>query len=125
MKKIQSVLFVLAAFTLSSCATITSGSQQSVAVDTGKVTGAQCALSNDSGTWYVNQTPGATTVKRSGSDLIVVCNKGKMSGSATTPSSAKAAAFGNVIAGGIIGAAVDMGSGSAYDYPSNINVPLK
>ena len=125
MKFIQTICFIIAGALLSSCATITSGSQQSVAVDTGKISGAQCSLSNDSGTWYVNQTPGVTTVKRSGSDLNVVCEKGKMRGSATSPSSAKAVAFGNILAGGIIGAAVDMGSGSAYDYPSTINVPLQ
>jgi len=125
MKSIQVIFFLLSCALLSSCATITSGNQQSVAVDTGKVTGAKCALSNDSGTWYVNQTPGATIVKRSGSDLTIACEKGVMRGAASTPSSAKAAAFGNIIAGGIIGAAVDMGSGSAYDYPSIINVPMQ
>jgi len=33
-------------------------------------------------------------------------------------------AFGNILAGGIIGAAVDVGTGSAYDYPPSIEVML-
>jgi hypothetical protein len=39
-------------------------------------------------------------------------------------SSTKAMAFGNIIFGGPIGAGVDMASGSAYDYPPEIQVHL-
>jgi hypothetical protein len=31
-------------------------------------------------------------------------------------------AFGNILLGGVIGAAVDVGTGAAYDYPSLITV---
>lgn len=31
-------------------------------------------------------------------------------------------AFGNVVAGGLIGAAIDVSNGAAYDYPENITV---
>lgn len=34
-------------------------------------------------------------------------------------------AFGNIIVGGIIGGAIDAGTGAAYDYPSEITVELK
>ncbi len=34
-------------------------------------------------------------------------------------------AFGNILFGGIIGGAVDAGSGAAYDYPANIVVHLE
>jgi hypothetical protein len=33
-------------------------------------------------------------------------------------------AFGNILFGGLIGAAVDVGTGAAYDYPSPIIVNL-
>jgi hypothetical protein len=33
-------------------------------------------------------------------------------------------AFGNIIFGGIIGAGIDMGNGSAYDYPNLITVSM-
>lgn len=42
----------------------------------------------------------------------------------TIKSSAKGMAYGNILAGGIIGAAVDMGTGAAYDYPSLITVSM-
>ena len=35
------------------------------------------------------------------------------------------AAFGNIIAGGIIGAAIDMSNGSAYRYPANVLVKVE
>jgi hypothetical protein len=34
-------------------------------------------------------------------------------------------AFGNIIAGGIIGAGVDIHTGAAYDYPVSISVLLR
>lgn len=40
------------------------------------------------------------------------------------PSHTKSLAFGNILFGGVIGAAVDVGSGAAYDYPSLISVQL-
>ena len=58
------------------------------------------------------------------SDLTAVCKLDDMSGTAVVESSTKSLAFGNILAGGVIGAAVDMGTGSAYDYPSLITVPI-
>ncbi|MFC7513877.1 hypothetical protein ACFQUU_02545 [Herbaspirillum sp. GCM10030257] len=43
-------------------------------------------------------------------------------GMAAVKSSTKSMAFGNIIFGGIIGAAVDTSSGAAYDYPTLISV---
>jgi hypothetical protein len=40
-------------------------------------------------------------------------------------SKTKGMSFGNVLAGVIIGAGVDMGDGAAYDYPTEIVVPVK
>ena len=110
--------------TLSGCASITSGQNQSVSVSTGSDAGATCTLANDKGTWYVNSTPGSVTVNRAYGDMTVTCKKDNKSGSAVVSSSTKGMAFGNILAGGVIGAAVDCGTGSAYDYPSEILVPL-
>jgi hypothetical protein len=115
---------ILCALTLTSCATVTTGQNQSVSVSTGSETGATCSLTNDSGKWYVNSTPGSVTIQRAYSDLTVSCTKGHLTGLKTVKSSTKAMSFGNVIAGGVIGAAVDVGTGSAYDYPNSIDVPL-
>lgn len=111
-------------FGLSGCASIVSGSNQSISVDTPGCEGAACQLTNDKGTWYV-KSPGSVTVSRAYGPLSVACNKEGF-GRATTSvnSSTKAMAFGNIIFGGIIGAGVDIGTGAAYDYPVTISVPL-
>jgi hypothetical protein len=115
-----------ATLSLTSCASIVSGNNQSVSVNTGSVNGALCTLENNKGKWYVNNTPGSVTVHRSYDALNVNCTKsGFPQGHQTVKSSTKAMAFGNVIFGGAIGAGVDIASGAAYDYPTVIEVPLR
>ena len=123
--KIKLLSCAMIAFTMSGCASVTTGQNQSLSVTTGQETGASCELSNDDGKWFISSTPGSVIVDRSYSDLNVVCNKGKKTGALSVKSSTKAMAFGNILAGGVIGAAVDCGTGAAYDYPVTINVPLK
>lgn len=113
---------------LSGCASITGGSTQVVSVQTtqgGKsLSGAQCTLVNDKGTWFVT-TPGTVPVHRAYDDLNVKCEKeGSEPGILTVKSSTKGMAWGNILAGGVIGAAVDMGTGAAYDYPSLLTVSM-
>ncbi len=45
-------------------------------------------------------------------------------GTTVVKSSTKGMAWGNILAGGIIGGAIDAGTGAAYDYPSLINVSM-
>lgn len=109
------------------CASIVSGSNQSVSVETRaesgqNVTGANCKLTNNKGSWFVT-SPGSTIVNRSYEALAVRCEKdmhepGLVSAASTT----KAMAFGNIIFGGVIGAGVDISTGAAYDYPNLITV---
>ena len=104
------------------CASIVSGTTQSVSVETrnvdgASVSGANCKLNNNKGTWFVT-SPGSTTVNRSFESLEVKCEKqGLEPGIASVKSSTKALAFGNVLFGGPIGAGVgagvDMASGAA------------
>lgn len=117
-----------AAVALSGCASIVSGTNQVVSVQTTQegndVTGAACKLENDKGTWFV-KTPGTVTVHRAHGDLAVKCEKeGTPPGIASVKSSTKGMAFGNILFGGIIGAGVDMASGAAYDYPDLITVSM-
>lgn len=122
MKKCILSLFVV--LLLTGCASIVTGQNQSLSIDT-EPTGANCTLTNDKGTWYVNSTPGTVTVLRSYESLNYTCKKGSRSCSGSTKSTTKGMAFGNVLAGGIIGAAVDMGTGAAYDYPTPIACQMK
>jgi hypothetical protein len=109
---------------LAGCASITHGTSQSIAVDSNP-RGASCTLNNGNGTYYIKETPASVTVQRSASALTVTCDKdGGYHGAATSDSHTKAMAFGNIIAGGIIGGAVDAGTGAAYDYPPSVFVNL-
>jgi hypothetical protein len=117
----------LLALCLQGCASIVSGSTQSLSVETksaagNQVPGANCKMTNDKGTWFV-ATPGSVSVHRSLADLSILCTKdGFQPASNVTPSSTKGMAFGNILFGGVIGAGVDVASGAAYDYPSLIPV---
>ncbi|MBK3799699.1 hypothetical protein GAY33_10725 [Azospirillum brasilense] len=110
---------------LQACASITAGTTQSVAVDTTPVQQATCTLQNEKGQWSVVRTPGATTVTKAYGPLTVQCKADTgHAGSTSVSSTTGGAVFGNIIAGGIIGAAVDMGSGAAYAYPAQVLVPM-
>lgn len=124
----KSVLVIVALVGLSGCASIVDGSTQSLSVKTvaggADITGAQCALTNNKGTWYVT-TPGTVAVHRSYDPLNVKRDRdGYASNTVSSDSSTKGIAFGNILLGGIIGAGVDMSTGAAYDYPNPIVVPL-
>lgn len=118
--------FIVSATLMSSgCASIVSGQNQVISVDTPGCEGAKCELTNDKGKWYVTQTPGTTIVNRSYNNLQVVCKmEGFPTGTISIPSTTKGVAFGNILLGGVIGAGVDVSSGSAYDYPQSISVPI-
>lgn len=127
MKKPNLFTFILISFNiffLSACASITTGNSQSLSVETEPL-GAQCKLTNDKGTWYVTNTPGTVNVTRAWGDLSVICKKEEKTGSIIVKSKAKAMNAGNLLFGGVIGLAVDAHTGSGYDYPSLIHVPLK
>lgn len=113
----------------SGCASIVSGHNQSLSVQTrskagAEVAGANCKLSNDKGVWFLT-TPGTTTVHRSMRDITLLCEKeGFEAGLLSSKSSTKPMAFGNILFGGVIGAGVDIATGAAYDYPELIVVEM-
>src|SRR6185437_15017526 len=110
---------------VSGCATITTGQNQPLSVSTPGCQAATSELRNEKGTWYVSSTPGTVTVQRAYGELTVTCEKGDYkSNPNVVASSTKAMAFGNILVGGLIGAAVDAGTGSAYDYPALISVAM-
>lgn len=126
MRTILRALFVcLLGSQVIACASITSGTTQTVSVNTAPTAGAACELANEKGTWQVPKTPGVTTITRAYGDLVVTCSDPLGADGATTVQSGTVgAAFGNIVAGGIIGAAIDMSSGAAYEYPSAITVSM-
>ena len=119
---------VATTFLFTGCASIVSGNNQSLSVNTqdkgADVSGAKCSLINDKGTWYLT-SPGSVTVRRSYQDLAVDCKlDGVDAGLASVKSSTKAMAFGNILFGGIIGVGVDTATGAAYDYPELIVIDM-
>jgi uncharacterized protein YceK len=126
MKRVT-LVFVTASLT-TGCASIVNGTNQVISVETryqgSQVVGASCELVNPKGTYFVT-TPGTVTINRAYDNLSVKCEKeGMHPGLATAISITKPMAFGNILLGGIVGAAVDAGSGAAYDYPSLIRVNM-
>ncbi|GAA4408045.1 hypothetical protein [Quisquiliibacterium transsilvanicum] len=111
------------------CASIVGGTSQVVSVEAldadRKVSGAQCSLKNPKGEYFVT-TPGTVTINRAYDDLLVKCElAGYDAGTTSAKSTTKAMAFGNIIFGGVVGGAVDIASGAAYEYPSMITVKMR
>lgn len=125
-RNLFSAVFAMAALT-SGCASITGSPNQSVSVQTREqsgeeVTGAACELTNKRGKWFVT-SPGSVMIHRSNDDMQVLCNKpGSEPGTASVVSETKGSMFGNILLGGGIGAIVDHNNGSAYEYPTLIQV---
>ena len=105
------------------CASIVNESNQPIKVETLKadgaeVKGAECRLSNDYGT--VNLKSGEQgLVHRSSKDLDIVCvDPANPDAKARAISRANGGMFGNILFGGGIGAIIDHNKGTAYTYPT-------
>lgn len=123
------IFYILSISLLPGCASITGSSTQNISIQTrapdGKeVKEAQCDLINKRGTYFLT-TPGTIMISRSNDDLTVTCRKdGFENGRAGVVSNTKGSMFGNIILGGGIGAIVDHNNGSAYEYPSFVQVVM-
>lgn len=123
------VMFALVAVIFTSgCASIVNGVNQPVSVvakspENADVVGARCTLTNSKGEWYTT-TPGSVVVHRAYGNMAVNCVHPTYTGVTSVKSTTKAMAFGNIIFGGLIGVGVDVGTGSAYDYPDLIAVSM-
>jgi len=121
----SSVCLFLLLGLLNACASVTSGTTQTVSVQSSPYDGAECQLTNEKGSWSIAKTPANTSIARAYGDLVIACHHSNgAKGSTAVSSSTVGSAFGNILLGGIIGAAVDMSSGAAYEYPSTVNVLL-
>ena len=109
------------------CASITGNTTQPVtvtAVCEGAIVAAvPCILLNDKGRWEII-TPQAALVRKSYGDLSVACRKGESSGTASLMSKPNSGVWGNVLAGGLIGYAVDSANGAGFNYPAETAVVL-
>ena len=116
-------LALAAVLSLSGCASVMNDSTHPIKVETktedGKlVNGADCKLTNDYGSF--NTKSGDTVqVRRSSKDLDIVCKTQEQpDASGRAISRANGGMFGNIILGGGIGAIIDHNKGTAYTYPT-------
>src|SRR5262245_36359793 len=110
----------------SGCASMISGTNQSLSVSTTGCPGASCQLKNSKGIWYVT-APGSVTVHRGYGDLTVSCKKDGFPDATAHVSSSTKIATGANIAWGVflpVGAGVDAATGAAYDYPAEVVVHM-
>jgi hypothetical protein len=110
---------------LPGCSTVTTGTNHSIAVTTVPA-GATCNLTRDGEfLTVVQRTPGTATVSKSGHDIAVDCSApGELTGAGVIPAGPQYATLGNIFVGGLIGYAIDLGSGAASEYPRGIRVWL-
>ena len=124
-KLVTTLFLMIGAGFLSGCASIVSGTHQTVSVVTPPAKNATCVLKNSKGIWYINKTPGSTVIHQAYGDLKVKCSKsGYYNAYKRISSHTKGMAFGNAVFGGVIGAGVDISSGAAYHYPTSIVIPM-
>jgi hypothetical protein len=107
----------------SGCATIVTDAGQSLRVETftdqgEEIKGAQCLLDNANGHFTVI-SPGSVMVRKSSDDLMIACSiASQPDAKAVVSSRVGAGMFGNIIFGGGVGAIIDHAKGTAYNYPT-------
>jgi hypothetical protein len=109
------------------CASLTTPNENNIRVETvdatgGEVKDATCAILKGS-TRTEFKTPAVIPVAKGSGDLRIDCSKeGLAEGKAVLTSRPGGATFGNILAGGIIGALVDQSTGKAYNYPEWVQI---
>lgn len=118
----------LSAFSLvlTGCATITTGTTQSILVDTNPP-GAICRFNRDKiDIAVVNPTPGMLTIDKSASPMSVYCVKeGYYPTTGVLNSNYQPITLGNALVGGIVGIVIDAASGAQNIYDASIQIKLE
>lgn len=122
--KLAAVVGVLLA--VSSCATIFSGSDQTVTVETEPVE-AMVVIEADTGVEFFNGTAPVTVDLPRGNEYVVTVNlEGYQEQSVPITQSFNTWVIGNIVCGGIPGGVVDFLTGAAWNLePSQVSVTLR
>ncbi len=104
---------------------MTKGTTQQLTVNTAPQ-GADCVLTRQGARIaQVNPTPGTIEISKSRHDIHVRCERaGYPVAQGTLGSELEAMTFGNILIGGLVGVAVDVGTGAANKYEKSITIPL-
>ena len=119
----RKLLTVVAMLALTGCASVMNETTHGMKVETKSATGevvagAECKFSNDYGT-STGKSGDVVVVRRSNKDLEIVCkapNNADANGRAV--SRTNGGMWGNILIGGGIGAVIDHNRGTAYTYPT-------
>ncbi len=117
------ILAVALTASLVGCASITNETTHPMKLETksasGEVlTGADCTLANDYGN-VTAKSGGTLPVRRSSKDLDINCKlAGQPDANGRAISRANGGMWGNIVFGGGIGAVIDHNKGTAYTYPT-------
>lgn len=116
---------VSASVAVSGCSLILSGTSQEVTLSTNPP-GASCDLIREGRiVGSVASTPGAVNLKKTKHDIQVICKKpGYQDATEYLESGTESATFGNIIAGGVVGWAVDSAAGADNKYPEVKTISL-
>lgn len=112
-----------AALALTGCASVTNDKWHAIKVETKDekgqlIAGADCKLTNDRIT-VSGKSGDSIDMRRSGRDLQITCvHPSNPEASARAISRANAGMWGNILIGGAVGAIVDHNVGTAYTYPT-------
>ncbi len=132
MKRITNLLVLGAALQLSACASIISGTTQTIDVNTDPQ-GASCGLTRQPGAerdayefTRIDPTPGQVTLEKTKYDITLSCAKpGYENATKHLNSDTDATVFGNIIFGGLIGWGIDSARGADNKYDTTVTLPLK
>ena len=117
---------IIVSVLLTGCATVLNGTQQAVTISVecrDMSIPAYCEASNAAGRWRF-KAPSTIVVAKSRSDLRITCQSGTFGAySESAASGTSTTVLGNIVAGGVLGAAVDYTSGAAMNYPTKIVMP--
>ncbi|MBC7378997.1 MAG: hypothetical protein H7346_16365 [Burkholderiaceae bacterium] len=119
----KTLIALAGALALTGCASIVNDTTHPMKIETvtveGKaITGAECKVSNDYGSTTV-KSGDTSPVRRSSKDMDITCKQaGQPDASARAISRANGGMAGNIIFGGGIGAIIDHNKGTAYTYPT-------
>ena len=110
---------------LASCSTVIEGKTQELTINSIPA-GADCAVTRKGIVLgRVASTPGTVTIEKNRHDINVICHKpGFEMAGFFNESDVAAAAFGNAVIGGVVGGGVDLATGSANKYTSDVTVVL-
>jgi uncharacterized protein YceK len=113
-------LIAIAALTLAGCATIASGTKQSLSI-TSNINDAEVYLDGEK----IGTTPYTGTVKKNG-EMLRIEKEGYRTETVTLSKTLDPVFWGNIILGGTVGSITDFASGAAYTYaPATYQVDLK